>query len=243
MHDRAPLFDFGKLILLAVIPLTLLIRNYSGVFFLPGADFSDLLVSHFPNAVFIHNSVASFQAIPLWSNTILSGYPLIANPLSGLFYPPGWLSIFWPEVWVFNLLSVWHLFWAGLGMFVLLRKLKLNVRSAVFGGLAFGALPKLIAHLGAGHITLVYAVSWTPWLLQTIYQPQGNRRLRLDAGLILGLIFLADPRWSVYAGGAYILFYLLERESGPRNPEAAYPSADPDPHGYRNCSRSDYPFG
>ena len=36
---------------------------------------------------------------------------------------------------------------------------------AFFGGVVFAGTPKLIAHLGAGHVTLVFAVAWTPWLL------------------------------------------------------------------------------
>jgi len=36
---------------------------------------------------------------------------------------------------------------------------------ALLSALAFEAMPKLFAHSGAGHLTLLYALSWTPWLL------------------------------------------------------------------------------
>jgi hypothetical protein len=68
----------------------------------------------------------------------------------------------------FNLLFNMHLAWSGYGMFQLLRADGLPVGSAFFGGFAFAGTPKLIAHLGAGHVSLVFAVAWTPWLLLAI---------------------------------------------------------------------------
>jgi hypothetical protein len=45
-----------------------------------GSEYSDLTISHWPNAVFIHRSLFDNGQIPLWSNAILGGYPLAANP-------------------------------------------------------------------------------------------------------------------------------------------------------------------
>jgi hypothetical protein len=82
--------------------------------------------------------------------------------------------------------------------------------------------PKLFAHYGAGHLTLLYAISWTPWLLWAVQsgakkdQPlQLNRLISLEAP-ILALIFLADPRWAVYAGLVWWGYRLF---GVPRNPE------------------------
>ena len=178
---------------------------------------SDLAVSHYPNAVYLLDAVKRWGEIPLWSPTILSGYPFFADPLAGLWYPPGWLAWLLPLPFGFNLLVALHLVWGGLGMAWLLRGEGLGEAPALLGGVAFACLPKLYAHFGAGHLTLLYAVPWTPWLLAAGLhslrhtQTPGNPRfLWLKAlasafrfllpGLVLALVFLADVRWAAYAG-------------------------------------------
>jgi hypothetical protein len=128
----------------------------------------------------------------------LSGYPFAANPLSGLWYPPGWLALLLPLPLGFNLLIGLHLLLGAVGLARFLRLEGLSRRAALLGGLSFAALPKLYAHYGAGHLTLLYAVPWTPWLLVSAHRK--TRRPFRFSGLILALIFLADPRWAPFAG-------------------------------------------
>ena len=68
------------------------------------ALFSDLTISHYPNAEYLRQSLLSGGSLPLWSPGILSGYPFAANPLSGIWYPPGWLALVLPLPHAFNLL-------------------------------------------------------------------------------------------------------------------------------------------
>ncbi len=242
----------------------------------PEAFYSDLTISHYPNAVFLRTALARWGRVPLWSPTILSGYPFAANPLSSLWYPPGWLALLLPLPLGFNLLIGLHLLLGAVGLTRFLRLEDLSRRAALLGGLAFAALPKLYAHYGAGHLTLLYAVPWTPWLLVSAHRnklncldsertsvecceanfakqcietsereprqssakpktlgldtfspslcvPSGGRKHSTGAlekflqrfrarshqeieisfryaGLILALIFLADPRWAPFAG-------------------------------------------
>jgi hypothetical protein len=131
------------------------------------AAYSDLATSHYPNALFLRRALQEWHTIPLWSPAILSGYPLAADPLSGLWYPPGWLALLLPLPFGFNLLVALHLVLGGAGMYSLLRQQGLGHPAALLGGLAFEFMPKLFAHYGAGHLTLLYAVPWTPWLLSS----------------------------------------------------------------------------
>ncbi len=173
----------------------------------PGA-FSDLVVTHYPNAYFLRQALIENRSVPLWSPTILSGYPFAANPLSGLMYPPGWLALLLPLPLGMNLLAAFHLMLGGVGMLNLLRAEGVGYPAALLGGLAFEMMPKLVAHAGAGHLTLLYAIPWTPWLLwiwrvdSQSEVGQGNRRLLkwLHPGMLMAVIFLADVRWAVYAG-------------------------------------------
>jgi len=208
-----------------ILPALLLLPAL-GSFPYPSAEarYSDVTISHYPNTLFLRRTLAEWHTIPLWSSTILSGYPFVANPLSGLWYPPGWLAILLPLPLGFNLLVLAHLLWGGLGMMMLLQAEGLSRRGSVLGGLAFTAMPKLFAHYGGGHLSLIYAVSWTPWLLivdRYARSPARRQNRFLHSGCVLALGFLADPRWALYAGLAWSSYSIVSRlfESGERSHE------------------------
>ena len=195
-NHRAQLF---VIVVLLVPALFVIIRGWNG-FAYPSANapFSDLTLSHHTFIDYIRQQILENRTFPFWYPTILSGTPLVANPLAGIWYPFGWPAFVLPLPFAFNLLVGLHLSWGALGMYLLLRQQRLGIVASLFGGLAFGLMPKLFAHYGAGHLTLMYAVPWTPWLLFTTRL--GTKYRPILSAMILALIFLADVRWAVYAG-------------------------------------------
>jgi hypothetical protein len=193
--------------LLFLLPLTL---HPSAVPFNPHAEVTDLLVTHLPNAHYLRDSLARYGQLPLWNTQIMSGQPFAADPLAGLWYPPNLLLLILPLPFAFNLLFVLHLAWAGYGLFGFLRDEGLSTGAAIVGGIAFAGTPKLIAHIAAGHASLVFAVAWTPWLLRALHRVvrDGGGRRGAMAGAGLALIFLADVRWAFYAGGLGAVWWL-----------------------------------
>ncbi len=127
--------------------------------------YSDFSISHYPNLIFTQKTINDHQQIPLWSNTILSGYPFAADPLASLWYPPYWLAIALPAPFGLNLLTILHLIVGSIGVLFFLRYTGVSDLPAFAGAVIFLLMPKLIAHYGAGHVTLVWAVCITPWLL------------------------------------------------------------------------------
>jgi len=182
----------------------------------PGGRFSDLLITHLPNAEFIHRSLATWRQLPLWNPTILSGMPTVGDPLAGLWYPPLWPTLIWPTVAMFNVIVWLHLAWAGWGMYRLARAEGLALWPSLAAGIVFSGSPKLIGQTALGHVTLVMAVAWTPWWLLALSDP--GERLQTSilknlwpgvrSGTILGLIFLADPRWLIASAGLGAAFML-----------------------------------
>lgn len=175
------------------------------------AAYSDLALTHYPYAIFIRQSLAEYASLPLWSPVILSGAPLAANPLASLWYPPAWLTWLFPLPFSFNLLVCLHLVFGGLGVYCLARAEGLAHPAALFAGLSFEMLPKLFAHYGAGHLTLLYALPWTPWLLLAFRRDMGASRGSfpgLWSAAVLALIFLADVRWAAYAGLLWLVYVL-----------------------------------
>lgn len=195
-------------LLAAALWLAPVVVHPTGFLFWQGGGYSDLLITHYPNAQFLRRSLLEWGQLPLWNPMILSGAPFAGDPLAGIVYLPNWLAVILPGALGFNLLFALHLAWAGWGMARFLRSEGLGDAACVLGGLVFGGAPKLIGHIGLGHLGLVSAVAWTPWLLLATGKAvradaQIDRRWLARAalaGLILGVVFLADPRWFVPAG-------------------------------------------
>ncbi len=204
--------------LLCLIPILIFIPGINDFIFLPGNSYSDITISHFPNYYFLQQSLSSGQGIPLWSPNILSGYPFIANPLSGILYPPGWLVMLFPLPLGINLVAVFHLVWGSYGLYRWLKAEGLQSSVAGLSALAFGLLPKLIGHYAAGHLTLTFAICWTPWLLLAEKGSDGSpcsrSNLWRSPGVILGLIILADIRWAFYGGLIWLVYLGTRRLSG-----------------------------
>ena len=188
-----------------LLPLVLLLPGMTSFIFPgSGAAFSDMAVTHYPNALFLQNALRQ-GVVPLWSSQILSGFPFVAHPYSGLWYPPYWLALLFPLPLGLNLVLAAHVVLAGVGMYAFLRQQGCAHAAALLGGLVFQLAPRLFAHIGAGHLMLVMAVCLTPWLLWASRSP------RLPAALVLALIVGADPRWGLYAGALWAAWLLWQR--------------------------------
>ncbi len=179
------------------------------------AVYSDISISHYPNLVYLKRALTEYRMIPWWNPGIYSGTPTAGNPLVGLWYPGGWLALLFPLPLGINLAAGLHLLWGGIGMVLLLAESGIDKRGRIFGALGFMSAPKIMAHYGAGHLTLLYAVMWTPWLLWGAKwsEERGGRWVILP-GVVIGLIIQADPRWIVYAGLLWVSWCLAQSHIG-----------------------------
>ena len=197
--------------LLFLIPVLIYLPGIIGKIPFPSDSslYTDLMLTHYPNALYLKKSIIEFLQIPLWSTFIHSGAPFAANPLSGIFYLPGWLALLFPLPGGLSILMAAHAVFASWGMYLFLKTEKIGEMGAIAGGLIFGLMPKIAAHYGAGHVSMIYAISWTPWLLLV---SKSDRR-GWKTGITGALLFLADPRWSVYAGIFWFSFDVAYRQS------------------------------
>jgi len=171
------------------------------------SGFSDMMISHYPYSLVLKQALINFKTIPLWSSLIYSGVPFAANPLAGLFYLPGWIALIFPLPAGISVVLALHVIFGSYGLYFLLKAEGLGEAASLTGALVFGFMPKIAALYGAGHVTLIYAVSWTPWLLLSGRKYPGGWR----SGMIAGMLFLADPRWSIYAGLFWISYEIAHR--------------------------------
>ncbi len=188
--------------------------NAEALSFPRGAAYSDSATSHWPNALFLQQSIRAGQ-FPLWRPLLMNGEPFAANPLNKVWYPPQWLAVLLPPTLHLNVLLWLHLTLAGVGMRAFARQIGLSVSVASLLGAAYAFTPRLIAAAGAGHLDVVYAVAWFPLVML------GTARLAVSAtfksaallSLTTALCFLADIRLSVFifATAAFYALYRWDR--------------------------------
>ena len=193
----------------------------ANILYPPASPYSDLMLTHWPNAQLVRQSVWRDQTWPLWNPVQFAGLPFAANPLSGLWYPLNVALLILPLSPAFNLLLLFHLCLGGLGMMALVRRLGGQGSGPLIAGLAWALTPKLWAHLGAGHVGLVYAAGWFPWVCAAAVQLAGSPSLvacfRLS--LLWALQFLADPRLAAYTAilvGIAGLWWTASRRASDR---------------------------
>lgn len=176
------------------------------------AQYSDLTITHWPAFAYTRDQLQATGQIPLWRTSILSGTPFAADPLSGLFYPPHWMA-FMPAVplsLAFNLLMLFHLALAAGAMYFLMRRWNVERAAALIAAFAYAASPKIIAHMGVGHVTLVEAWAWVPLVLAgAVPAPRTSRASPLLSGAALAMCLLADARLAVYAVVLLVSYVLI----------------------------------
>lgn len=201
--------------LIALVLLAPIVPQLDSALIYPAhAAYSDLTITHWPAFAYTRDQLQAAGQIPLWRTSILSGTPFAADPLSGLFYPPHWLAFirFVPLSIAFNLLMLFHLALAAATMYYLMRRWSIGQAGSLLAAFAYAASPKIIAHMGVGHVTLVEAWAWVPLVIAgAVPSVRTNKPSPLLSGCALGLCLLADARMAVYALALLGLYVLITR--------------------------------
>lgn len=182
-------------------------RTLSGDVYQP-ADGGDLVSFLYPTYRFAAAQLQQWT-LPLWNPHLYGGAPFISDIQAGFLYPPNLLLfLLWPDFpyQAMQWLTIGHLYWAGLGLYVFLRTWpwrpgqSLSRPAALFGALAFQFSDPLLIHLG--NLNLIAVLSWLPWTLAAYHQAltQQSRRWLALAVLLFAI--------STYAGHAQSTFYV-----------------------------------
>lgn len=194
-------------------------RTLSGDVYQP-ADGGDLASFLFPTYRFAAGELAAGR-LPLWNPTLYGGAPFIGDIQAGFLYLPNLLVFLTNPLFSYTqlqALAILHLFWAGLGMYVLLRSLRCEQVSrpaALFGALAFALCDPLLIHLG--NLNLIAVLSWLPWILaayvQALASAAGSRSWRKGwgwaalAGVLLALgSYAGHAQSTLYVGLALAVY-------------------------------------
>jgi hypothetical protein len=130
--------------------------------------------------------------LPFWSPYPWTGYPFMADPQVGAWYPPNWpffligvtSRVLFVEHWI-------HAMWACFGAYFLARRLLRSVPAAVVAGLCYGLSGFIVAN--NSHTGVLQTASWTPWLVLLLERALEKNTVRnaVLGGLAAGMMILA----------------------------------------------------
>ena len=151
---RVPVWAWVALILAAV---------YSPMFTGAIIFFRDPAHWNTPARWFLHASLRHGE-LPWWNPDQGLGFPVLGDPLYGLFYPPNWLFALGDARTVARMVtwqSFAHLVWGSAGISLLATRLGAGRAGAVVAGLTWGLSGYTTAMWTAG--LLLPAGAWVPW--------------------------------------------------------------------------------
>ena len=172
---------------------------------------SDICYYFEPLKALMHESLRAGR-LPLWSPYLMMGYPVAAEGQIGAFYPVA-LLISWvlPSSGAINYIAAFHLLLAGIGMFLLARRLGVSPFGAWLAAVVFSFSGYFFAHLH--HISLICAAAWVPLILLFVERAWQADPVRngVLAALALAACALSGHPQTVFFSFLLIIFWTLWR--------------------------------
>jgi len=150
--------------------------------------------------------------LPFWTPYIWAGFPFLADPQLGAWYPLNWpfLAI-GPSPRVFQAEDLLHAWLACFGAYLLAKKLFGSRAGALIAGLAYGLSGFFAGH--SSHTPMFQAAAWLPWLLLFFARALDGRAWWNGtlAALTAGMIILAGHfQTALYCFAGLALFAVAE---------------------------------
>jgi len=164
---------------------------------------------HYPLQKYFSDRLLSGK-LPFWTPYLFSGYPILANPEVGAWYPLHWpffLTGIAPRSIQFELAL--NAFLACLGAYFLISRHVASRAAAVLGALAYGLSGFFAGH--SSHVGLFSAAAGFPWLLLAYRHAADSAAVRYTAlgGLAGGAIILAGYAQTAVFGFLGLGLYAL----------------------------------
>jgi hypothetical protein len=187
----------------------------------PRAGEGDAAVLYHPVTALSHDHVAGGE-LPLWNPYVYAGAPLLGDMQSAPGYPLTWLALIFPADAAWGWIALLKLFTAGMGAYLLGRRLRLSWGAAVLAGLVYVLSAPLIVWLQWPLGTVFSLFPWLLWATDRVLRTPGPGSA---AGLsaVVGLSLLAGHGETALLSSTAAAVYLavvLIRERPRRWPSA-----------------------
>ncbi|HEX9077572.1 MAG TPA: YfhO family protein [Anaerolineae bacterium] len=150
---------------------------------------TDIIRLFYPFSVELARALSTGH-LPLWTPGILGGFPLLAEGEVGALYPVN-LVLFrlLPAHFALAYATLFHLAWAGCGMYAYVRSMVRRPAGALLAGFIFSFSSFVFGHLS--HSAVIATISWLPWLLFFQNKFRASLLRRAPSGRWLALTALA----------------------------------------------------
>lgn len=143
----------------------------------------------------------------LWSPFIFSGFPVMGDPQTMMWYPPALFFGLLPNSWNAFVVSAYVL--ASSFAYGYIRLLCGSRLAAAIGGLTYAMSGFFIAHLG--HTNIIHSAAWMPlliWSLEELRRGFSVWWLAAAAAAVANAVLAGQPQFAVYTlvlGAFYVL--------------------------------------
>lgn len=170
---------------------------------------NDLGRTYIPIIVFTRDSFYSHKQIPLWRLDQLMGESFIGNPISSIFYPANITFLIKDSNYAAIIYLYLHIALAGVSTFFLAKSFKLSDTAATAAAIFYALSFKMLAHLEAGHMTMIAAASFIPPALLTLRNLMAGLNLKwLTIGSMSGaFMFFTYPTIFYYTVIFLIIYW------------------------------------
>ena len=117
--------------------------------------------------------------LPLWNPYVFCGMPYLGWAQTAVLYPTNWLDLLLPLPRSINLGIALHVFLAGLFTYLWGLRRGLHPIAAVVAGALFMFSGSYFLHVYAGHLSLLYAIAWTPLVFASVDEWTRTRNVAL----------------------------------------------------------------
>jgi hypothetical protein len=151
--------------------------------------------------------------LPLWNAYNASGEPWLANPQTGVFYPPSWLFIVLPFARAYTLYLALHVILLGCGAYLLFAHLTHPGGGALTAALALTFCGPVMSLMDVSNNLTTFA--WIPLILWCALSGVSAK----TCGAVMALSFLAAEPFFAAIGA--LLFLIVRRRGWMDSLEAA----------------------
>ncbi len=152
---------------------------------------------------------------PLWMPEINGGVPLLANPVSAVFYPGKLVYAVLPYAWAARVYVVLHILGGYWAMFILLRTWGISVIGSALAGLSYAFSGPIVFQYS--NVVYLVGAAWMPLGVHAIdgWLRQQRRSAVFELALVLSMQMLGGDPESAYllgvAGAAYCVWLYWQR--------------------------------
>jgi len=204
------------LVLMILVPYWKL-TTMSGFLITDDIFTSDIMNDAFPYRFYLSELLKSGQA-PLWYPPVYGGFPLLARAEAGIAYPPNLLLFgLLPPYTALNLVILFTLVIAAVGMYLFTREIEVDIVGALVAAVSFAYSGFMVAHLK--HLSTVNAACWFPlglyFIERAFRQNEGQTFLQKSKpfvylSLVIGVQNLAGhTQTAYYCGLAYVAYFFF----------------------------------